>query len=327
MVQSIPIVLNNQSISNILGSISLYCWIVVFLPQIYENYARGSSEGLSIDFIVIWLIGDIFNVLGSVMQRVIFTAILLAVYYTIADIILLIQCLKYGSHGLSESTSSPASPFNEKMKLLMARVFSGSNATIDAKNSTTSDDLETQPLLASSSEIANTTLQENIEHENIIVKRIKEMLIVLAVIIVGILSWYITYISQDGKLPDLPNPNDPNDKRLQFNITAQFFGYISAVFYLASRVPQIILNIKNKSTEGISFLFFLLACLGNITFVLSVLSISLNKKYILVNLSWLIGSSGTLFMDFMILCQFFYYGESGNQEKTINDNEPIENQV
>ncbi|CAI8510009.1 unnamed protein product [Hanseniaspora opuntiae] len=64
MVQSIPIVLDNESISNILGSISLYCWIVVFLPQIYENYSRGSSEGLSIEFIIIWLIGDIFNVLG-----------------------------------------------------------------------------------------------------------------------------------------------------------------------------------------------------------------------------------------------------------------------
>lgn len=313
MVQTIPIDLNNQTISNILGSISLYCWIVVFLPQIYENYARGSSEGLSIDFIIIWLIGDIFNVLGSVMQRVIFTAILLAVYYTLADIILLYQCLKYGNHSLSDSTSSPASPFNEKMKVLMSRVFGGRSDENQLLVAT--EDIETEPLLTSGN---SGVLQINIEKENIVIKRIKEILIVLAVIIVGILSWYITYISQEGKLPELPNPDDPNDKRLQFNVTAQFFGYISAVFYLASRVPQIILNIKNKSTQGVSFLFFLLACLGNITFVLSLLSISLNKKYILVNLSWLIGSSGTLFMDFMILCQFFYYGES-TTEHSVNE--------
>ncbi|KAL6936457.1 hypothetical protein ACO0R3_000052 [Hanseniaspora guilliermondii] len=291
MIQSIPIVLDNESISNILGSISLYCWIVVFLPQIYENYSRGSSEGLSIEFIIIWLIGDIFNVLGSVLQRLIFTAILLAVYYTIADIILLIQCLKYGNHSMDIYKSSPASPFNEKMKILMIRIFGGYEPV---------DNTEIQPLLSNTTK---TTLQK----ENIIVKRIKEMLIVCAVIIIGILSWYITYISK----PD--NHKTPLNDRLKFNITAQFFGYISAVFYLASRLPQIFLNIKNKSTDGISFLFFLLACLGNITFVLSVLSISLDKKYILVNLSWLIGSSGTLFMDFMILCQFFYYGEKKDE--------------
>ncbi|XBW38447.1 hypothetical protein QEN19_004035 [Hanseniaspora menglaensis] len=322
MVQSIPIILNNQTISNILGSISLYCWVVVFLPQIYENYVRGSSEGLSIDFIIIWLIGDIFNVLGSVMQRVIFTAILLAIYYTLADIVLLVQCLKYGNHKFSESTSSPASPFNEKMKLLMARVFGGSDSIIVATASNSAEISEIQPLLSNT-----TSIQKNIETQNTAVKRIKELLIVTAVIIVGILSWYITYISQDGKLPDLPNPNDPNDKRLQFNITAQIFGYVSAVFYLASRIPQIVLNIKNRSTEGISFLFFLLACLGNITFVLSVLSISLNKKYILINLSWLIGSSGTLFMDFMILCQFFYYGEGNANEKNVIENEQLEQQI
>lgn len=287
MVQSIPIVLDNESISNILGSISLYCWIVVFLPQIYENYSRGSSEGLSIEFIIIWLIGDIFNVLGSVLQRLIFTAILLAIYYTIADVILLFQCLKYGNHSMDIYKSSPASPFNEKMKILMNRIFGGYEPA---------DTTELQPLLSNTTK---TTLQK----ENIIVKRIKEMLVVCAVVIIGILSWYITYISK----PD--HHKVPLDDRVSFNITAQFFGYISAVFYLASRLPQIFLNIKNKSTDGISFLFFLLACLGNITFVLSVLSISLDKKYILVNLSWLIGSSGTLFMDFLILCQFFYYGE------------------
>ncbi|CAI8509989.1 unnamed protein product [Hanseniaspora opuntiae] len=183
--------------------------------------------------------------------------------------------------------SSPASPFNEKMKILMNRIFGGYEPA---------DTTELQPLLSNTTK---TTLQK----ENIIVKRIKEMLIVCAVVIIGILSWYITYISK----PD--HHKVPLDDRVSFNITAQFFGYISAVFYLASRLPQIFLNIKNKSTDGISFLFFLLACLGNITFVLSVLSISLDKKYILVNLSWLIGSSGTLFMDFLILCQFFYYGE------------------
>ena len=176
MVQSVPIVLDNESISNILGSISLYCWIVVFLPQIYENYSRSSSEGLSIEFIIIWLIGDIFNVLGSVLQKLIFTAILLAVYYTIADIILLIQCLKYGNNSMDIYKSSPATPFNEKMKILMARIFGGSYEPI--VNS------EIRPSLRNNT-------KDQIKTENTIIKRIKEIRVDGEVISIGSLSWNI----------------------------------------------------------------------------------------------------------------------------------------
>lgn len=92
-----PIILDKQAISGITGSISLACWIIVFAPQIYENFTRKSSEGLSLTFIILWLAGDVFNVLGAVMQGLLPTMIILAVYYTLADIVLLWQCLVYGN--------------------------------------------------------------------------------------------------------------------------------------------------------------------------------------------------------------------------------------
>ena len=52
----------------------------------YENFKRKSLEGLSLTFIVLWLAGDVFNVLGAVLQGVLPTMIILAVYYTLADI-------------------------------------------------------------------------------------------------------------------------------------------------------------------------------------------------------------------------------------------------
>ena len=61
---------------------------------------------------------------------------------------------------------------------------------------------------------------------------------------------------------------------------------------------------------GISCLLytsFLFACLGNTTFIFSVVIISLDWKYLILNASWLIGSLGTLFMDFAIFFQFFIY--------------------
>jgi len=51
------------------------CWVVVFSPQIIENFRRSSAEGLSIEFIIIWLAGDFANIIGAVMQKVLPTMV------------------------------------------------------------------------------------------------------------------------------------------------------------------------------------------------------------------------------------------------------------
>jgi hypothetical protein len=67
--------LDIEALSGICGSISIACWVVVFSPQIIENFRRSSAEGLSIVFIVVWLVGDIFNILGAVLQGVLPTMV------------------------------------------------------------------------------------------------------------------------------------------------------------------------------------------------------------------------------------------------------------
>lgn len=79
-------------------------------------------------------------------------------------------------------------------------------------------------------------------------------------------------------------------------------------------------------------LFFLFACVGNLTYVMSIFayepscarigSVGRHERgawceegewsrgygrYILVNASWLIGSAGTLILDMMIFAQFWMY--------------------
>lgn len=292
-MQAVPIVLNSQTVSGITGSISIACWIIVFVPQIYESFYRKSAEGLSLLFVVLWLAGDIFNLLGALLQHLLPTMIILAAYYTVADIVLLLQCLFYGQNESVDPVHlSPANPLNENV---LEDVFH-----------------ERQPLLHGQD--AEHFYVENPadESENLQIDKsgswtareyVMNLLIVSSVILAGFVSWYISY----AKNPDqsLPKPD------LSINILAQFFGYLSAALYLGSRIPQILLNFRRKSCEGISFLFFLFACLGNITFIISVLSISIAPRYLLVNASWLIGSSGTLIMDFIIFIQFFVY----NSEK------------
>ena len=112
----VPIVLNSQTVSGITGSISIACWIIVFVPQIYENFYRHSADGLSLLFVVLWLLGDIFNLLGAVLQGLLPTMIILAAYYTLADIILLAQCLFYGNEeNVDPVHLSPANPINERV--------------------------------------------------------------------------------------------------------------------------------------------------------------------------------------------------------------------
>jgi hypothetical protein len=58
-----------------ISSISIACWVVVFSPQIVENFRRGSADGLSLQFIIVWLAGDVFNILGAVLQGVLPTMV------------------------------------------------------------------------------------------------------------------------------------------------------------------------------------------------------------------------------------------------------------
>lgn len=292
-MQLVPIELNAENISGISGSISIACWVIVFVPQIYENFYRKSSEGLSLMFVILWLAGDVFNWVGAMLQHLLPTMIILAAYYTVADVILLIQCLWYGTEEKVDPVHlSPANPMNENV---LQDVFHEGQPLLRANSASRAD--------AEGRSQAISALRES--EQDVAPKRyFNDTVIVSSVVFAGFLSWYISYCNN-------PTPPSHDGTDLEMNWLAQIFGYLSAILYLGSRVPQILLNFERKSCEGISFLFFLFACLGNTTFIISVLAISLEPKYLLLNASWLIGSSGTLFMDFIIFLQFFLYGKDG----------------
>jgi len=81
--------------SNALGWMSLACWIVVYSPQFIENYQLQSGEGLSVAFVFIWLAGDLTNLFGAVLAGLLPTVIFVALYYSLCDIVLLIQIYYY----------------------------------------------------------------------------------------------------------------------------------------------------------------------------------------------------------------------------------------
>jgi solute carrier family 66 (lysosomal lysine-arginine transporter), member 1 len=52
----------------------------VYSPQVYENYLLQSGEGLSVLFVVIWLLGDLSNLAGAIIAGLLPTVVILAVY-------------------------------------------------------------------------------------------------------------------------------------------------------------------------------------------------------------------------------------------------------
>lgn len=145
-------------------------------------------------------------------------------------------------------------------------------------------------------------------------KTLSNTLSILAVILVGTLAWFIAYKTGTWKpspppLPHAPESSHPTgDDSNPFG--AQFLGYASAILYLTARLPQIYKNYREQSCEGLSLLFFILSLMGNATYGGGILCHSLEGRYVVKNVPWLIGSLGTMVEDVVVFWQFKIYKES-----------------
>jgi solute carrier family 66 (lysosomal lysine-arginine transporter), member 1 len=364
---------------------------------------------LSLTFLLIWLLGDVFNILGAVLQGVLPTMIVLAVYYTLADIVLLLQCFYYRGFTLSDAptktengtaaqptleddhVADEESPLLSRSSSPPARPYSASSASAAHGSASNAHHTRRHSSLArtlsSSSGVDGTHLSpatpllSDSEAEAPAARYMKpisalqSMLFnttaLVLVCAAGAFGWWLSVGSRHGHgregrgdfepalgggvLRMLGAGRDGNEyardhEELEFDTLGQVFGYLCAVFYLGSRLPQLLLNYRRQSTEGVSILFFLFACVGNLTYVMSILAydpICYHRRrgygedllfagdlqqrqtgqgrhhrwgscegdewwpkyswYMLVNLSWLIGSAGTLLLDFAIFVQFWMY--------------------
>ncbi|OAX77178.1 hypothetical protein ACJ72_08526 [Emergomyces africanus] len=84
-----------EAASGVLGSVSLACWIFLLVPQLIENYKYGSADAVSLTFIFVWFIGDIANLIGSLWAQLVPVIVAIAVYFCLADGILICQCIYY----------------------------------------------------------------------------------------------------------------------------------------------------------------------------------------------------------------------------------------
>ncbi|KAF0470233.1 PQ-loop-domain-containing protein [Gigaspora margarita] len=100
--------LNNAALSQITGYISIGCWMVVGFPQLYENHKRRSGDSVALTFIFTWLFGDLFNLVGAILQKLLLTVILIAIYHCAVDVAIILQTFYYRftrTHHLDEEVA------------------------------------------------------------------------------------------------------------------------------------------------------------------------------------------------------------------------------
>ncbi|KAF8341487.1 PQ-loop-domain-containing protein [Cantharellus anzutake] len=254
--------------SSVLGWLSIGCWLVVYSPQLLENYQRKSGEGLSVAFIIAWTLGDLFNLFGSIRAGLLPTVIILASYYTLCDLTLLVQIYYY-------------------------RIF------YDSHNRACAPD-ESTPLIPPKIDSDKPGPKKSMIVALLERESVKYSLLALFVVCFGVLG----YLRDRHPSNNTPHNDIPQDHIFEWR--SQLMGWASAILYLGARIPQIAKNLKTRC-EGLSLALFLFAISGNTFFVLSVCTISLDWEYIRVNASWLVGSGFCVFADVYILVQFFRF--------------------
>ncbi|WVZ71671.1 hypothetical protein U9M48_020232, partial [Paspalum notatum var. saurae] len=79
-----------------LGLASVISWGIAEVPQIITNYKQKSTEGLSIAFLMTWIVGDLFNLIGCFLEPATLpTQFYMALLYTITTLILTGQTIYY----------------------------------------------------------------------------------------------------------------------------------------------------------------------------------------------------------------------------------------
>ncbi|KAM4566863.1 lysosomal amino acid transporter 1 homolog isoform 2-T2 [Odontesthes bonariensis] len=231
--------------SVVIGLVSMFCFLLSTLPQVYEAYRNGKvEEAMSFGFLFFLFSGDLTSFAGCYLTSQLPIQVITVVFYIFTDVILISQFLYYKI----KNSSSRKMPLLKWMCLTWCGVATSALLALTKfiiDNSTTLDP-------------QSTATSQSVE------------------------------------------------------ITGYVCGYLASVFYLCSRFPQLYKNFQRQSTEGTSYLLFVLAMMGNGTYGLSVILVlpalrGSKQNFIIKHLAWLVGSLGVLVLDFFVMVQFVMY--------------------
>lgn len=321
------------------GLVSLVCWGVAEIPQIITNFRTKSSHGVSLAFLLTWVAGDIFNLVGCLLEPATLpTQYYTAVLYTTSTVVLVLQGLYYDHvyrwcrcrktkdnqqvdddqdplkpksadrSGISIPKASPRATPRRDFYYMSARSLAGSDtppfrsylraaksgpSAVGLDNESSSDDEAAAPVSVSNTVSQPRPIPRSAGYGTFLATSLN----------LPLQSKALTqaYIGYTGRR--LLHEGGGMDH----SAFGQWLGWLMAAIYMGGRIPQIWLNIKRGSVEGLNPLMFVFALVANLTYVLSIVVRTTEWDRIKPNMPWLLDAAVCVALDFFIILQYIYY--------------------
>ncbi|XP_076953943.1 vacuolar lysine transporter YPQ1-like [Bidens hawaiensis] len=319
-----------------LGIASLVCWGVAEIPQIITNFRTKSSHGVSLIFLLTWIAGDIFNLVGCLLEPATLpTQYYTAALYTISTIILVLQSLYYdhfytwfkskkadayvdtnteveeAKKPLRRSSADEPRVLNPRSHMIRspsprqdyfftsARSMAGSATPPNRSYLWTPRSGPASAMAADHDSSSEDESSVQIPKPATLPKPIPRS------------AGHAAFLATSFDLPSGTKALMQvyvSRKLLQGDgssvVYGQWLGWMMAAIYMGGRIPQII---KRGSVEGLNPLMFIFALVANATYVGSILVRSTEWSKIKANLPWLLDAAACVALDAFIIMQYVYY--------------------
>lgn len=190
------------------------------LPQLIENYRNGNADAISLMFLFVWFVGDIANLIGGIWAGLVPVIIAIAVYFCLADGVLIAQCLYYkyrkthleAYHDRRRSSTDSPEPTTPLLGRLPEE--NHARAQYETNGCRSSDAEDTLAKVVEEGETGRSAW-------------VKNTISLLAICVVGLAGWTVAWQTGVWK----PASQDGNGG-VDTAPGAQVLGYFSAVAYL-----------------------------------------------------------------------------------------------
>ncbi|XP_028103218.1 probable vacuolar amino acid transporter YPQ1 isoform X4 [Camellia sinensis] len=295
----------NDELSFGFGMVSLVCWGVAEIPQIITNFRTKSSHGVSLLFLLTWIAGDIFNLVGCLLEPATLpTQYYTALLYTASTVVLVLQTIYY-DHFYSwwkcrqirhsqqrveeekEPSKSPK-PADESGIPIPGGPIAQSHRKFYYTSARSLAGSSTPPTwsylrAARSGPSAMGYTDDHSSDDD------------------------VSFLSSSNISVTQPKPIPRPEESMENNVYGQWLGWMMAAIYMGGRIPQIWLNIKRGSVEGLNPLMFFFALVANAAYVASILVRTSEWDKIKANMPWLLDAVVCVLLDLFIILQYIYY--------------------
>ncbi|GMP28242.1 hypothetical protein CsSME_00003870 [Camellia sinensis var. sinensis] len=330
----------NDELSFGFGMVSLVCWGVAEIPQIITNFRTKSSHGVSLLFLLTWIAGDIFNLVGCLLEPATLpTQYYTALLYTASTVVLVLQTIYY-DHFYSwwkcrqirhsqqrveeekEPSKSPK-PADESGIPIPGGPIAQSHRKFYYTSARSLAGSSTPPTwsylrAARSGPSAMGYTDDHSSDDDVSFLSSSNISVTQPKPIPRPAGWG-AFLATSVSLPQGSKALKQvymglsgrrllqQEQSMENNVYGQWLGWMMAAIYMGGRIPQIWLNIKRGSVEGLNPLMFFFALVANAAYVASILVRTSEWDKIKANMPWLLDAVVCVLLDLFIILQYIYY--------------------